>query len=161
MQNTNIKLPKAAKEAGISYDMAYKFNKEWIANEGTLLPGYKLASEVKRKGNNVKITEENSQFIEDYIEEHPTCIVKNVTKHLCTTFEGLSIDELTVYHHITEQLEFTLTRTQPRLAARNYDDTKEQRRQSVKYLSENNIDYKRKCVFVDESGCKKKTWYVL
>jgi hypothetical protein len=60
MQNTNMKLPQAAKEAKIEHTMAYKFNKEWKANGRTVSPGYKLTSEVKRRGNNVKITEEGS-----------------------------------------------------------------------------------------------------
>ncbi|KAI8082204.1 hypothetical protein BDF21DRAFT_417352 [Thamnidium elegans] len=47
MQNKNYMLAMAAKETGISYDTAYKFNKQWKENEGTVLPSYKLASEVK------------------------------------------------------------------------------------------------------------------
>lgn len=155
MQNTSMKLPKAAKEAGIEYAMAYKFSKEWKANGGTVLPSYKLASEVKRKGNNIKIMEDHSAVIEEYVEKHPTCIVKDVTEHLRATFEGFTINESSVYRHITDKLDFTLTRTQARLAARNSDDTKEQRRQFVEYLEENKIDYKRQCVFLDESGFKK------
>ncbi|KAG0735990.1 hypothetical protein G6F16_001906 [Rhizopus arrhizus] len=83
-------------------------------NGGTILPGYKPASEVKRKGNNVKLTEEHSQNLDAFIEKHPTCIVKDATESLCETFQGLTINESTVYRHITEKLEFTLTRTQAR-----------------------------------------------
>jgi hypothetical protein len=83
--------------------------------------------------------------------------VKDVTELLCATFEGLPVSQSTVYRRITDKLEFILTRTQARLATRNSDDTKEQRIQFVEYLSENNINYKRRCVFVDESGLKKKT----
>lgn len=99
-----MKLPKAAKEARIEYSTAYKFNKEWKANGGTVLPGYKLASEVKRKGNNVNNMEEHSQFIEKYIEKHPTCAVKDATEHLRDAFEGFSVDKSTIYRHITEKL---------------------------------------------------------
>ncbi|KAG2221016.1 hypothetical protein INT45_009265 [Circinella minor] len=73
MQNKNYKFSKAAKETGIAYDAAYKFNKQWKENEGTVLPDYKLALEVKTKRNNVKIIDEQSKFIEDYVEAHPTC----------------------------------------------------------------------------------------
>ncbi|KAG2197079.1 hypothetical protein INT46_003147 [Mucor plumbeus] len=48
------------------------YNK-WKTNGGTVLPGYKLASEVKVKHNNVKLTEHHSQFINNYVEKHPTC----------------------------------------------------------------------------------------
>ncbi|KAG1255818.1 hypothetical protein G6F68_010076 [Rhizopus microsporus] len=89
MQNTNMKLPQSAKEAKVEYAMGYIFNKEWKANGRTVSPGYKLAYEVKIRGNNVKITEERSQFIEDYIEKSCTCIVKDVRELLCATFEGL------------------------------------------------------------------------
>ncbi|KAG1138678.1 hypothetical protein G6F37_010597 [Rhizopus arrhizus] len=143
MQNTNMKLPQSAKEAKVEYTMGYIFNKEWKANGGTALQGYKLASEIKRKGNNVKVTEEHPQFIEDYLEKNRTCIVKDVTELPCATFEDLCVNKFTVYRHITDKLESTLTHTQAILAARNSDDTKEQRRQFVEYLSESNIDYKR------------------
>ncbi|KAG2215415.1 hypothetical protein INT45_005444 [Circinella minor] len=155
MQNKNYKLLKVAKETGIVYDAAYKFNKQWKENEGTVLPGYKLASEVKTKRNNVKITDERSKFIEDYVEAHPTCIVKDITEQLSANFGDLSVNESTVYRHITKKLEFTLTRTQPRIAARNSEDTKEQRREFVEYLGDNDINFKRKCIFIDESGFKK------
>lgn len=155
MQNKNYKLSKAAKETGIAYDAAYKFNKQWKENEGTVLPGYKLASEVKPKRNNVKITDEQSKSIEDYVEAYPTCIVKDIMEQLSANFGDLSVNESTVYRHITKKLEFTLTRTQPRIAARNSEDTKEQRRQFVEYLGDSDIDFKRKCIFIDESGFKK------
>lgn len=89
MHNTSMKLPKAAKETGIA---AYNFYKEWKPNEGTVLPGYKLASEIKKKSNNIKLTEEHSQFIEDYIQEHLTCIVKDVTELLLAKFIGRPIN---------------------------------------------------------------------
>ncbi|KAG1168578.1 hypothetical protein G6F46_000647 [Rhizopus delemar] len=141
MQNTNTKHPKAAREAGISHAIAYKFDKEWIDNGGAVLPGYKVASEIKRKGYNVKITEEHSQFIENYIEECPTCIVKDVTEHVCAIFEGSSINESTVYRHITEKLEFTLTRTQPRLAARNTDGIQSSLQERMKIEQVNSFSY--------------------
>ncbi|KAI8348852.1 hypothetical protein EDC96DRAFT_554725 [Choanephora cucurbitarum] len=60
---------------------------------GTILPGYKPVFEVKRKGNNAKLTEEHSQYLKEFVEKHPTCI-----------------------------LEFTMIRTQARFANRNSDD---------------------------------------
>jgi hypothetical protein len=144
MQNKNYKLAKTAKETGIAYDAAYKFNKKWKENEGTVLPGYKLASEVKTKRDNVKITDEQSEFIEDYFEAHPTCIVKDIMEQLSAKFGDPSVNDSTVYRYITKKLEFTLTRTQRRIAARNSEDTKEQRRQFVEYLGDNNVDFKRK-----------------
>ncbi len=126
-------------------------------NGGTILPGYKPASEVKRKGNNVKLTEEHSQNLDAFIEKHPTCIVKDATESLCETFQGLTINESTVYRHITEKLEFTLTRTQARFVNRNSNDTLEQRRQFIEDIDAMNEEnfYKKRCIFVDESGFKK------
>ncbi|KAG2230253.1 hypothetical protein INT48_009823 [Thamnidium elegans] len=126
-------------------------------NGGTILPGYKPASEVKRKGNNVKLTEEHSQYLHAFIEKHPTCIVKDATESLCETFQGLTINESTVYRHITEKLEFTLTHTQARFVNRNSDDTLEQRRQFIEDIDAMNEEnfYKKRCIFVDESGFKK------
>ncbi|KAI8063735.1 uncharacterized protein B0P05DRAFT_590272 [Gilbertella persicaria] len=121
--------------AGIGLKAAYKFKDQWKKNGGTILPGYKPASEVKRKGNTVKLTEEHSQYLHAFIEKHPTCIVKDATESLCETFQGLTINESTVYRHITEKLEFTLTRTQARSVNRNSDDTLEQRRQFIEDMS--------------------------
>lgn len=76
--------------------------------------------------------------------------------NIYATFEGFAIDESSVYRHITDKPDFTLTRTQARLTARNADDTKEQRRQFVlNTLRTKLTTYKRKCVFLDESGFKK------
>lgn len=67
----------------------------------------------------------------------------------------MTINESSVYRHITDKLQFTLTRTQPRITERNSEDTIKKRRRFVEYLMENTVDFKRKCVFVDENGFKK------
>lgn len=129
MQNKNYKLAKAAKETGIAYAAAYKFYKQWKENEGTVLPSYKLASELKTKRNNVKITDEQSEFIEDYVEAHPTCIVKDIMEQLSAKFGDLSVNSSTVYRHITKKKKIGVhTPTQPRIVARNSEDTKEQKK---------------------------------
>ncbi|KAG0932292.1 hypothetical protein G6F57_010454 [Rhizopus arrhizus] len=88
IQNHNFKISKAAVKAQIEPKSAYKYHNEWRANGGTVLPGYKLAYEVKLK-------------------------------------------------------------------ERNSEDTIKKRRRFVEYLMENTVDFKRKCVFVDENGFKK------
>ena len=65
------------------------------------------------------------------------------------------IDQSTIYRHITDTFSLTLTRTQPKVAECNSEDTIEARRQFVEYINENNIGFMKKCVFVDESGFKK------
>ncbi|KAG0750197.1 hypothetical protein G6F57_010982 [Rhizopus arrhizus] len=126
-------------------------------NGETILSGYKPVFKVKRKGNNVKLTEEHSQYLNEFVEKHPTCIVKDATESLYDTFHGLTINESTVYRHITEKQEFTLTRTQARFVNRNSDDTLEQRRQFIEHIDAMNDEtfYKRRCISVDESGFKK------
>ncbi|CAO3698454.1 unnamed protein product [Rhizopus stolonifer] len=74
--------------------------------------------------NLVKYTEECSKFIEEY----SACIANIITELLCSTFDGLFVNPSTVYRHITENLEFTLIRTQARPTSRNLNDAKEQRR---------------------------------
>ncbi|CAO3651575.1 unnamed protein product [Mucor hiemalis] len=107
---------------------------------------------------NEKKMEEPSYLVKNQFSKlsHPTCIVKDGTKSLCETFHGLTINESTVYRHITEKLEFTLTRTQARFVNRNSDDTLEQRRQFIEHIDAMNDQtfYKRKCILVDESGFK-------
>ncbi|CEI97481.1 hypothetical protein RMCBS344292_11613 [Rhizopus microsporus] len=134
LQNKKYKVAKAAKEAGIGLKAAYKFNDQWRKYEGTILPDYKPASEIKRKENNIKLTEEHPQYLNEFVEKYLTCIVKDATKPLCETLRGLTIDKSTLYRHIAEKLEFTLTRTQARFVNRNSDDTLKQRRQFVEYI---------------------------
>ncbi|CDH61137.1 hypothetical protein RO3G_03680 [Lichtheimia corymbifera JMRC:FSU:9682] len=155
LQSEERTIKRAAERAGINVDAAYKFNKQWKKSGGTVLPGYVEASKVKPKGNNRKLTEEHSRFLEDYVERNPTCVVKDAVDELCGEFKNLSIDQSTVYRHLTEKLSFTLTRTQPRVMERNSEDTLEQRRQFVQQITEQNIDFRRKCVFIDESGFVK------
>ncbi|RCH81325.1 hypothetical protein CU097_000930, partial [Rhizopus azygosporus] len=85
LQNKNYKVAKAAKEASIGLKAAYKFNDQWRKHEGIILPGYKPVSEIKRKGNNIKLTEEHSQYLNEFVEKYPTCIVKDATEPLCET----------------------------------------------------------------------------
>ncbi|KAG0734926.1 hypothetical protein G6F62_005441 [Rhizopus arrhizus] len=67
IQNHNFKISKAAVKAQIEPKSAYKYHNEWRANGRTVLPGYKLAYEVKLKGNNIKLTENHSQYIDNYV----------------------------------------------------------------------------------------------
>ncbi|KAG1146555.1 hypothetical protein G6F37_001371 [Rhizopus arrhizus] len=126
-------------------------------NGETILPGYKPVFEVKRKENKVKLTEEHSQYLNEFVEKHSTCIVKDATESLCDAFHGLTINESIVYRHITEKLEFTLTRTQASFVNRNSDDTLEQRKQFIEHIDAMNDEtfYKRRCIFVDENGFKE------
>lgn len=73
------------------------------------------------------------------MEKHPTCIIKDAAASLCAAFEDLTISDSAVHRHVTEKLEFTLTRTQARVAERNSESTIEQRRQFVENLEENKI----------------------
>lgn len=147
-------IARAAARASISSSAAYKLYKQWQGNM-RVLPGYVPASEVRPRGNNRKLTEQHSQFLESYVEQHPTCCIKDATAELCKEFEGLSISGSSVHRHLTEKLSFTLTRTRPQAEARNSEDTRELRRQFVERLVEQNIDYRRQCVFIDESGFLK------
>lgn len=111
IQNENLTIADAAQKVFIKPSVAYKFHKQWRLNGGSVLPGYVPASEVKPKGNNAKLNAEHSQFLEQYVEDQPTCIIKDATASLCDAFQGLTIDESTVYRHLTEKLSFTLIRT--------------------------------------------------
>ncbi|KAI9249778.1 hypothetical protein BDA99DRAFT_548714 [Phascolomyces articulosus] len=104
IQNINVKVKNGAKIANID-----------------------LSTGTKPKQNNLKLTDDHSQFIENYVEGHPTCIVKDATDALCEAFDNLTVSQSTVYRHITEKLSFTLTLTQPKVADRNSEDILEAR----------------------------------
>ncbi|KAI9243632.1 hypothetical protein BDA99DRAFT_595733 [Phascolomyces articulosus] len=99
IQNKNLKVKDAAKEAMIESSAAYKFLKEWKKGGGNTLPGYIPASELKPKQNHLKLTDEHSEFIETYVEEHPTC--KGCYKRTLQTIrrlENQSVYYLSSYH---------------------------------------------------------------
>jgi transposase len=60
LQNKNYTVSKAVKKAGIGLKATYRFNDRWKKNGEAILPGYKPALKIKRKGNNIKLTEEHS-----------------------------------------------------------------------------------------------------
>ncbi|KAG0191174.1 hypothetical protein DFQ28_000777 [Apophysomyces sp. BC1034] len=111
IQNDNVSIADAARRSYIKYDAAYKFHKQWRDNGGTVLPGNAPASDVKRKVRNQKLNDDHSAFLERYVKGNPTCIVKDVAASLCDAFENLTVNDSTVYRHITYKLSFSLTRT--------------------------------------------------
>lgn len=121
----------------------------------TLWPGDKLQLRSQPKGNNVKLTEEHLEFLNKYLEEYTAFIIKVTTVSLCASFYGLIISDSAVHRHATENLVFTLTRTLARVAERNSESTIEQCRQFIVHIFENKVDFKNKCIFVNESGFKK------
>ncbi|KAI8049307.1 hypothetical protein BDF21DRAFT_351465, partial [Thamnidium elegans] len=58
-------------------------------NGGIISPGYKLVFDVKSKRDNIKTTNKQPKFIENYIEADLICIVKDVIEQSCTVFNGL------------------------------------------------------------------------
>ncbi|KAI8979832.1 hypothetical protein BDF20DRAFT_835793 [Mycotypha africana] len=147
MQNRNLKIGDAATQSGFFQLLAISssLNGRKTVEQcclGTSLPLNKLY-------------EEHSEYLDNYVTNNPTCVVKDVTASLVEAFEDLTISDSAVYRHLTNKLAFTITRTQPRVANRNSEDSLEQRRRFVEELGERKVDYKDKCVFVDESGFLK------
>lgn len=74
---------------------------------------------------------------------------KYATASLCAAFEDLTISNSAVHCHVTEKLEFTLARTQARVAERNSESLIEQHRLFVENIEEDKINLKNEYVFVD------------
>ncbi|ORY89521.1 hypothetical protein BCR43DRAFT_448386, partial [Syncephalastrum racemosum] len=119
MQQESKKVGEAAKKAGINLSTAYRLYREWTNGGGEIMPGYKPASKVQPAGNNRKLTAEHSLFLEQYVEQNPTCYVKDAAAELCKAFNGLSISDSAVHQHLTNKLSFTLTRTRAIVSERN------------------------------------------
>ncbi|KAI9248579.1 hypothetical protein BDA99DRAFT_446133, partial [Phascolomyces articulosus] len=72
--------------------------KSFKKKRGTVLSSYKARSEVKSRGNNMKLKADHSQFLEGYVEQKPTCIIKDATTTLCYHFQGLTALEVEFDH---------------------------------------------------------------
>ncbi|KAI9259476.1 hypothetical protein BDA99DRAFT_440137, partial [Phascolomyces articulosus] len=55
----------------------------------------------------------HSQFLEEYAEQKPTCIIKDATASLRDPSRGLTINESIVQQPITNKLPFTPTCSHP------------------------------------------------
>jgi transposase len=143
---------KTAKEAallsGINIRTAQRYIKKYNDDEERLLlvTGRKL-----RPWRKAKLTEEHSQFLIYYIDEHPTAVLSDIRIALCEALPGLSISISALHRQLVQKCRLTLKKLQKLPAARNSDRMLMLRRERIEEW-EAFQSYDKNCVFIDEAG---------
>jgi transposase len=143
---------KTAKEAallsGINIRTAQHYIKKYNDDEERLLlvTGRKL-----RPWRKAKLTEEHSQFLICYVDEHPTAVLSDIRIALCEALPRLSISISALHRQLVQKCRLTLKKLQKLPAARNSDRMLMLRRERIEEW-EAFQSYDKNCVSIDEAG---------
>lgn len=97
---------------------------------------YKKNSEMK--GRPSTFTEEHDSFLIKLIDNDPQIIVSDIMEMLIVEFEGFSISNSQLNHHLKNDLCLTMKKATLEAEARNSPDS--------------DLDFTRNCVFIHEAG---------
>ena len=88
--NQGVSVVVAASKHRIGQASAYAFRNEYLQDR-SILPGYKLTSEVHRPSHNQKIQQVHTDFIEALIRENPLRTIKEMRFKLLESFQSNTI----------------------------------------------------------------------
>ena len=153
MQEESCLVPKAAKKASIPRSTAYRIWNEFNESGGKELPGFKKKrSKQDNRGRSPILIEEHTQFLIKYIDLNVASTVDLAYDELCQAFPGLKISVNAVYKHMRTKCNLCLKRAKILCEKRNSDMTIRKRKLYIEECKENNVDYQKNCVFIDETG---------
>jgi transposase len=149
-----IEQGKTAKDAalltGINIRTAQHYIKKYNDDEERRLP---LSGRKSGAGRKAKLTECHSQFLIDYVDEHPTAVLLDIRTALYEAFPELSISISSLHRHLIQKCKLTLKKLVKLPAARNSDRVLKLRRERIEEWEANpELDYRKNCVFIDEAG---------
>jgi transposase len=149
-----IEQGKTAKDAalltGINIRTAQHYIKKYNDDEERRLP---LSGRKPGAGRKAKLTECHSQFLIDYVDEHPTAVLLDIRTALYEAFPELSISISALHRHLIQKCKLTLKKLVKLPAARNSDRVLKLRRERIEEWEANpELDYRKNCVFIDEAG---------
>jgi transposase len=127
-----IEQGKTAKDAfrltGINIRTAQHYIKKYNDDEERRLP---LSGRKPGAGRKAKLTECYSQFLIDYINEHPTAVLLDIRTALYEAFPELSISISALHRHLIQKYKLTLKSLVKLPAARNSDRVLKLRRKEL------------------------------
>jgi transposase len=145
----NMSTAAAARSAGIIKSTAYSMIARYEKDLEKKLPTKNYPA---RMGPEPSFTDQHTNHIVDYLEEHPTAVVDDVVANLCTKFDNLKVSKTSVHRHIKEKCCFTLKRAEKRTFSRNNEVTVEKRANWVAKWINSDMDFLKNCIFIDEAG---------
>lgn len=125
---------------------------EFNKSGGKELPGFKKSSKHDNRGRPPILIEEHTQFLIKYIDSNVASTVDLVHDELCKPFPGLRISVNVVYKHMGTKCNLSLKGAEILRKERDSDTTIRKRKLHIEKCKENNVDYQKNCVFIDEAG---------
>jgi hypothetical protein len=98
------------------------------------------------------LREEHTQFLVNYIDLNATSTVDLAYDELFKAFPSLKISVNAVYKHMRTKCNLSLKRAEILREERDSDTTIRKRKLYIEKCKENNDDYQKNCVFIDEAG---------
>ncbi|KAI9004282.1 hypothetical protein CLU79DRAFT_806797 [Phycomyces nitens] len=104
------------------------------------------------KGRPSNFTEEHDSFLIELIDNDPQIIVSDIMEMLIVEFEGFSISNSQLNHHLKNDLCLTMKKTTLEAEARNSPENLQERFDWFMKWKDSDLDFTRNCVFIDETG---------
>jgi transposase len=127
-----IEQGKTAKDAalltGINIRTAQHYIKKYNDDEERRLP---LSGRKPGAGRKAKLTGCHSQFLIDYVDEHPTAVLLDIRTALYEAFPELPISISVLHRHLIQKCKLTLKKLVKLPAARNSDRVLKLRRERI------------------------------
>lgn len=150
VQETHMSAAAAGRACGITERTAQRLIQKWRESGCNEIPiDYE---EGKRRGWKPILKEEHSEFLIDYIEEHPLAVVDETMEALCSRFEDLKISKTALQDHIVNECALSFKRVKKLLEKRNSEEILRKRKQWVADLNGTDVDFFTNCVFIDEAS---------
>jgi hypothetical protein len=104
------------------------------------------------KGRPSTFTEEHDSFLIKLIDNDPQIIVSDIMEMLIVEFEGFSISNSQLNHHLKNDLCLTMKKATLEAEARNSPENLQERFDWFMKWKDSDLDFTRNCVFIDEAG---------
>jgi hypothetical protein len=104
------------------------------------------------KGRPSTFTEEHDNFLIKLIDNDPQIIVNDIMEMLIVEFEGFSISNSQLNHHLKNDLCLTMKKVTLEAEARNSPENLQERFDWFMKWKNSDLDFTRNCVFIDEAG---------
>ncbi|KAG1441614.1 hypothetical protein G6F56_011398 [Rhizopus delemar] len=110
------------------------------------------AQRCEMKGRPSTFTEEHDSFLIELIDNDPQIIVSDIIEMLIVEFEGFSISNSQLNHHLKNDLCLTMKKATLEAEARNSPENLQERFDWFMKWKDSDLDFIRNCVFIDEAG---------
>ncbi|CEP15855.1 hypothetical protein [Parasitella parasitica] len=150
LRKDSMRKSEVAKLYDVSWQTVDNIVEKYV-QKGTVEPKKQGGSREK----NIKIKDDQSQFIQEILDENCTLTLGRIKEKLFDRFPEMREYDLSIsglFRHIVEHIGFTLKKTKPVEEKRNDPTTIAKRNAYVENMQFDGVSYKTNCIFVDEAG---------